>query len=699
MTGPYSAAAWAYRRAGWAGVLPLPPRAKWPPPGGYTGWAGVDPSGADIQAWVDGPEGAGNVALRLPAGVYGLDVDDYGGKTGGVALAGLVDALGALPATWIVTSRDDGVSGIRLYRAELPAGRRWRDEPAGHGVGIEAIHLGHRYAVAWPSLHPDTGGKYTLYRPDGTPADGEVPEVAELPWLPAGWVEALSEPGEIRTGEMAGHAETVEAVSAWREGEPCPRVRDAHHRALRGLAAAASGAALHPVSVAGVHELTNLGHEGHVGVRRALAEHYAAHVKVREARGDSAAAAEGEWWRAVRGAIGKLPAATARQVCDCGLWTGDGLTFTPTDLGVPMIGAADGDLFSGPAAIEGEVSPAAGAEVAAGSPDLADMLDARVLTVAQMRNLPPPLQLVEGLLCLDSESWLIAKSSSYKTFVALDLAGHIAAGRPWMGREVIQGGVFYLVAEGVGGMPQRIRAWEQRNGPMDDVAFLPIPVQIKHEQNWAALIEVCRRRAPKLIILDTQARISVGFEENNNSEMSQMVEAIGKLRRATGACVLVVHHLGRSGSDARGASAIDGAQDSELRLTRTADLRVVLESDKQRHLTDDARIEMELFVCELDSGGTSLVVGPPVSGPAVVAPWREGLTENQALIMDVLTEHFSEQGGTKAEIRAVLKERGQRGEAAYAKSSFYLAWDALLKKDRVQQVHGTQRFLAVITDA
>jgi Holliday junction resolvase RusA-like endonuclease len=55
--GPYGEAAWAYRAAGWAGVLPLPPHAKTAPPGGYTGWAGLEPSGADVQTWVDGPQG------------------------------------------------------------------------------------------------------------------------------------------------------------------------------------------------------------------------------------------------------------------------------------------------------------------------------------------------------------------------------------------------------------------------------------------------------------------------------------------------------------------------------------------------------------------------------------------------------------------------------------------------------------------
>lgn len=326
--GPYGDAAREYWAAGWRGVLPLPARAKTPPPGGFTGWAGIDPSRADVQTWCDGPEAAGNVALRLPGGAYGLDVDDYGGKHGGAALAALEAAHGPLPPTWVVSSRDDGVSGIRLFRAELEPGRRWRDEPAGHGAGIEAIHRGHRYAVVWPSVHPETGRKYMWRRPDGIVTDGTVPAPDDLPELPPAWVEALSELGEIRLGAVAGHDETMETVHGWREGDPCPIVATAYDRAMGGLSAGAAGAALHPAMLAGVHEMVNLAHEGHAGVRRALAEHYAGHLAAREARGEGGGAAA-EWWRAVRGAIGKLPGG-ARAVCDCGLWSGEGLLFEPS---------------------------------------------------------------------------------------------------------------------------------------------------------------------------------------------------------------------------------------------------------------------------------------------------------------------------------------------------------------------------------
>ena len=332
--GPYASAAWLYRAAGWTGVLPLPERAKWPPPSGYTGWAGVDPSGADVAEWIHGPEGAGNIALRLPHGVYGLDVDAYGEKTGGGALAAALGNLGPLPDTWVVTSRDDGVSGIRLFSAYLPPGRRRKDEPAGHGAGIEAIHFGHRYAVVWPSVHPETERKYRWHRPDGSWAqDDEVPNVEQLPEMPRVWVDALSELGEASTAEAASHAETLAAVSGFPAGEACDAMREACERAFVRLREARDGAALHPAGRDATKELVSLGHEGHADARKALAEHYSMFVDVRMARGESQAAAGSEWWRMVRGAVGKLEGA-ARGECDCALRSGEGVQFDGGEGGV-----------------------------------------------------------------------------------------------------------------------------------------------------------------------------------------------------------------------------------------------------------------------------------------------------------------------------------------------------------------------------
>jgi hypothetical protein len=681
--GPYARAAGAYWEAGWAGVLPLPAGAKSPPPHGYTGWAGVEPSGADVQAWVDGPQGAGNVALRLPEGVYGLDVDAYGSKSGATALGALVYDHGPLPPTWRVSARDDGVSGIRLYRAVLPPGRRWRDEPGGHGAGIEAIHVGHRYAVVWPSVHPDTGTVYRWYPPrdvDRGPYEG-LPRPDELPELPPVWIEALSEPGEVATGEAAGHAETLDAVHSWPRGEPCTRTREAAGRALARLYEARDGAALHPAARDGVHELVRLGHEGHAAVRPELGRHFSTFVAVRTGRGEDQGKAEAEWWRLVRGAVGKL-AGRPRGECDCALLSGEGLTFE--------FGQSSNNSNTENSAGESLESDdhRQGGEGGAGG--LTADLRARLLSAAQVREIPAPRPLVEGLLSLDSESWMIAAPGAGKTFVALDIAGHVGVGKPWMGRPVHQGPVLYLVAEAIGGMGLRVRAWEQRNGPMAGVTFCPVAVQIGREGHWAALVEVAAEIRPVMVVIDTQARVSVGIKENDNTDMGRVIEAVAQLRKATRACVLVLHHTARGGTDARGASVIDGAQDTELRLTRTSDNRIVLRTDKQRDGRDDVHIDLELLTCELDGGGSSLVVGPPLTAVPVM-PWEIDPTDRKARILSVLHDQFSEHGGTASQVMSILRERGWTAD--YPKSTFYRFWNDLQREDKIERVAGTQRWI------
>ncbi|MGH9001511.1 MAG: bifunctional DNA primase/polymerase [Acidimicrobiia bacterium] len=179
----YASVARRYRDAGWAGVLPLPAGKKWPPPTGYTGAEGADPTDQEIHTWID-RQPDGNVGIRVPEGVVGYDADLYKPE-GRHTHAELVARCGPLPATWVSTSRDDG-SGISFYR--IPGGVKLH---GGFG-GVEIIQRHHRYAVVAPSVHPDTGRPYRWITPDGDiSVDGPRPE--DLPWLPEVWLEALRE--------------------------------------------------------------------------------------------------------------------------------------------------------------------------------------------------------------------------------------------------------------------------------------------------------------------------------------------------------------------------------------------------------------------------------------------------------------------------------------------------------------------------
>ena len=90
--------------------------------------------------------------------VIGIDTDHYGAKRGGDTLAEGENCWGLLPPTYTSTSRDDGISKIRLYR--IPKGVKLAGVITFPELGlgdVEIIQPHHRYLVCWPSIHPDTG--------------------------------------------------------------------------------------------------------------------------------------------------------------------------------------------------------------------------------------------------------------------------------------------------------------------------------------------------------------------------------------------------------------------------------------------------------------------------------------------------------------------------------------------------------------
>lgn len=271
----FAAAVEAYVRAGWPCVLPIPAGRKTPPPAGTTGDAPGDPSAAQLTAWA-AARPADSVALRMPAGVIGLDVDDYTkgavSKRGAATLAAAVQRLGEPPATWSSTARGDGagpgVSRIAFYR--VPSGRY----ATTLGPDVEVIQRHHRYAVVAPSPHPEVGQPYRWYHPDGRPAKhGQVPSVAELPWLPSEWTAHLAA-GAAATSALPASAQAGQRLMDELRADhrpPCAEITSAALTAVAALTAADAGSR-HDTATARVHCLVQLAAAGHPGVGGALRE-------------------------------------------------------------------------------------------------------------------------------------------------------------------------------------------------------------------------------------------------------------------------------------------------------------------------------------------------------------------------------------------------------------------------------------------
>lgn len=347
-----------------------------------------------------------------------------------------------------------------------------------------------------------------------------------------------------------------------------------------------------------------------------------------------------------------------------------------------------------------------GGQQAPPEPSAVDALLAEFLTPDELVERPPPVPLIMDWLDLDSLAWVIGKPGSYKSFLVLDWAAHVGAGLPWRGHPVTQADAWYVVAEGTSGMSLRVRAWQDAHSPMKGVRFLPRPVQASGPE-WAVLVEAARRECPRFIILDTQARVTVGMDENDNTAMGMFIHRAEELRAATGACVLMVHHIGRNGEDARGASALDGAQSTEVKIARSdrGPLWAVLSQDKQKDMAEAEPIEIQLDAVDL---GLDPVTGRRLSSLVLAAvdpfdtvkerkpvrDWLDRLADNQAELFGVMHDIYAPGSATKAELRASVKERRRDGDRPeMPKQSFDKAFNALIHKELFVQVKGAQRYM------
>ena len=242
----------ALTKAGYS-ALPLPRSSKWPPPEGFTGRGAPMASLADVATWLD-EDAYGNVAVRLPEGVVGIDVDAYAGKDGQATWEALGVVAGGFPATVRVTAREDGVSGIRLYR--LPAGTDEADLWGSHG-NVDLIRHSHRYLVGPGSTHPE-GGVYRVV----DEATGEVslslPKTKDLPCLTSEQAKVLTVTG----APWAGDPGAVE-----RSGSACEHLTTRMARTLNLLS---TGQGRHDTVTAEVLALVRLGERGHPGLAEVL---------------------------------------------------------------------------------------------------------------------------------------------------------------------------------------------------------------------------------------------------------------------------------------------------------------------------------------------------------------------------------------------------------------------------------------------
>lgn len=422
-------------------------------------------------------------------------------------------------------------------------------------------------------------------------------------------------------------------------------------------------------------------------------------------------------WASAERHVGDRPADLSGVGGPAGWIGGDSIFPTGAPGATPSLGGGPGAGTAGgyPQGVHGVVDNGAelGTDAALTSADdPAAAMIARMLTPEQLDERPNPVPLINGVLDCATTAWMIGRSGSCKSFVALDIAAHVGRGQEWRGRTVHQGLVIYIVAEGDQGMKLRQAAWREEYGPMKDVLFLAEPVQADERRTpgtgqWSVLVEACRRLRPVLVIIDTQARVTIGLNENDNGEMSYYAEQADRIKRVCGACVLTVHHIGRGGNDARGASSLDGAQDAELKIERTG-LMLKMIMDKQKDQAEAPPMTIRLKRVERgtdpDTGrDLSSLVLDATDAPDLGEPEGGGMPRwrrHALALFKIMHELFGNggDGETKANIGKLFRGIPEIAEMTVTAQStaFYEAWNELQRRGRMMRYGTTAKYAAFL---
>ena len=601
LTRPYAAAWRLYWDAGWRGVLALPPRRKIPPPEGYTGHAGIDPSFADCTVWAGEGEPPHNIGLRLPATVVGIDRDCWDGKTGDQSIAAKEAQWGPLPKTYRSTSRGfDTGNGIWLYR--VPEGTVLSEKPL---ADVEIIQRHHRYVVCWPSIHPN-GGRYE-WLDERTGQKVLVPDLATIPELSAAWVEGLRT--EAKTYEKATiNGEDVAAlIDAMPTGDACDHVRraaakvfdaDGRHDGYRDAMLAVVGAG-------------RQGCPGAAATLKRMRRTFLADVTAPDqdaAHRRTVAKAKAEWADALHGAL-EIVVAAGPQLGHCV----DDLSAWP--------GLDAGEEHSPPEP-EDEPDPAEVAELRRKKAVLrvADELrlreDARALIAREKAAAafqPPPVVILpdliaataaervvwrwEGLAEVGDRFLIEAKAKTGKTTFLGNVVRSVVTGDPLLGHFTTTpipeaSRLLYLDTE-LG--PRRLARWLGDVLPdahRDRVAVWSIAgragaLDVRDDDIRARMVaqvtEALEGHPAGFLVVDVASAWTapLGIEENDNAAVRAFCEALHTFALDLGVDGLALaHHAGHTGERSRGASAWRDWPDVYATLTRSDQ-----EDDPARYLS------------------------------------------------------------------------------------------------------------------
>ena len=271
----------------------------------------------------------------------------------------------------------------------------------------------------------------------------------------------------------------------------------------------------------------------------------------------------------------------------------------------------------------------------------------RMVSFASVRPVLSASYLIKGWLSMNSLAALYGPSNVGKTFIALDLAMHVAASAPWRGCRVRTAPVLYIATEGGGGILNRIAAYRAEHPNKSDAAItlLPTELDLHGERDAEALCGALSDPPPGLVVVDTLARSMGDGDENSARDMGALVRNCDFIRKVAGATVLLVHHTGKDEARGmRGSYALKGAVDTEFEVTSERELTCRKQRDMAK--PESLHFDLRAVVLGTDEDGDEVTSAVAVASDPPIPP-RKPLTGRSEVAMQARYEALRDHGEVK----------------------------------------------------
>lgn len=310
--------------------------------------------------------------------------------------------------------------------------------------------------------------------------------------------------------------------------------------------------------------------------------------------------------------------------------------------------------------------------------------------------------LVKGFLPKANLGVLFGESGSGKSFAMLDLSAAICRGLDfWNGHRVSKGRVLYVVAEGVSGFRQRIKAYchQQAIPRIGMDVIYDITPNLTNVAQITDLISEIRQREPyDLIVMDTFAQVMSGADENNGLDVGNALAQCKRIANRCGAMVLLVHHSGKDASKgSRGHSSIKAACDVEIKVERSNDTRSITTSKMKDGVEGVGYLfKLHTVILGEDEDGddiTSCIVEFKGAGQAKPEP-KKKTGANELAFLDALHNVFGlsdENAGVEtARVQAEFCAQFDPSKRqSYKNQAFKRAMETLLEKGAIFEENGS----------